>query len=146
MIKSASNLLIALLITVSSFSQDTYPRLVLPGSSVVFRDTVVVISLAQMDSVNSTFIWNEQLHTTIDTLMKNLQTVYRLSHIADSTNQQQLLIASARIAERDNLTSAQAASIKQKDKTIRKLRTGNTILMFSTGVLGVATLILLILL
>lgn len=117
----------------------------LPGNSVIFRDTVVVISLPQMDSVNSTFIWNDQLRATADTLKKTLAAVYHLAHIADSSQQQQLLIAAARITDRDNLTASQGILIKQQQKEIRRLRTKNTILGISTGIFAIAAIVLAIL-
>ena len=106
---------------------------------------MVLITLEQMDSVNSTFIWNDQLRATVDTLNKNLTAVYRLAHIADSSQQQQLLIAAARITDRDNLTASQGILIKQQQKEIRRLRTKNTILGISTGVFAIAAIILAIL-
>ncbi len=133
------------MITVSGYSQDIYPKLVLPGSSIVARDTLVLITLSQMDSVNNTFIWNDQYRATIDTLTNNLQTVYRLSHIADSVSKQLLSIADARIVERDQLISSQEKLAKHQKKLINRLRALRTTLGISTGIFAIIAIVLLIL-
>lgn len=99
-----------------------------------------------MDAINDSFITLDQMRVTVDTLTKNLQTIYQLSHIVDSSSRELLTIANSRIAERDNLIGTQEKLTKQQKKQINRLRATRTILGISTGVFGIIALGALILL
>ena len=71
-----------------------------------------------MDSVNNTFIWNDQLRTVQDSLLVKVDScrrAFQLFHSSDSL----LKIA---IYDRDTLITTQTAVIKHREKQIVRLK------------------------
>lgn len=132
----------------SSLCQTGFPRIILPGVSVVFKDTVVAITVKQMDAVNEAFIFNDQLKEIGEIMAGKLakaMSAIELLKGADSMSQHQILIANGRIAERDELIKAKDDLEKHQKKKIRNLRIGNKVLGVSTGAGAIAVIILLLL-
>ena len=149
MIKFVSNLLVALLITGSTFSQNTYPQLVLPGKTVLVRDTMVLITLGQMDAVNNAFILSEQLQVTVDTLQNkliNCKEAFTLFHKSDSISKAQLSILQSSSTEKDIVINTLKDADKAKSRKIKKLKLTNQILLPLAGVETVILITFLLLL
>lgn len=100
---------------------------------IVGRDSVVAITFSQMDSVNNTFIWNDQLRSQDSLLCNKLDsciTVFKLFHHSDS-------IQSIQIQLRDTVIAKQGILIHDQNKLITKLR-------IHKGIMGVAITSLLV--
>lgn len=127
--------------TSSGFCQGIYPKVV-----TIDNQQVVAITLSQMDSINSSFIWNEQLHTINDTLTRRLDSAYiafRLFHQSDSAMRVQLSLRNSAIVERDTVIAGQMAVIRHQERQIVRLRWHKVLIGTGGIILTVVTLLLL---
>ncbi len=128
------SLITVLLIPVFSFSQAIYPKVLVPGDRV--QDTIVALTIPQMDSVNRTFSWNEQLHGINDSLLIRIdscQRAFHLFHHSDSIQEVQLSLSSKSIHDRDSVIALQSDAIHHRDQQITRLKHRQSIIT-ATGV------------
>lgn len=145
MLRTGLFLLTALLMNVSSFCQDTYPKVLLPESRV--NDTVVAVTLSQMDSINSTFIWNTQLRVINDSLLIKIDSAHKafnLFHHSDSILRTENSLYQRSIADRDVVIANQQLVITDRNKTITRLKVHKGLLAVADAILiGVIACILI---
>lgn len=128
----------------SAYSQNGYPKQIvydgIPGIFITYKQ-VRYINLAH-NTWSQCEETNDSLLATVDSC-KVADSLY-LSIISrkDST----ILLRGQAISDRDGLITVQKEHISKQDKSIRKLRTKSSILGISTGVLGLAAVVLVILL
>lgn len=99
-----------------SFSQTIYPKVLVPGETV--HDTIVGLTLIQMDSVDRLFIWNDQLRSNDSLLhvkLDSCQIAFKLFRSSDSVQGIQMQL-------RDTVIVKQGILIHDQGKLITKLR------------------------
>lgn len=118
-----------------SFSQNSYPAKV-----VINNDTVCAISIAQIDSINLTYVHLQECNELVDTLESTILNYGKL----DSTQKSIIHVQEEQIIELQNENNIKDIIIKNDDKIIETLTKDNKCLKLQRNILvGVAGILIL---
>lgn len=116
-----------------SFCQVNYPQ-----KAVINGDTVCIISISQVDSINVTYIKLDECHeicTVLRAEISNYEELVKTNEVIMESNQKQLEIQKHIIEEKNQVDVQNEEIIKKQKRAIKWLRV-------ERDVLGVAVLIL----